>query len=33
MAAEFHTALTNEETHLASVRGWLEEQVLAQAQA
>jgi rubrerythrin len=33
MAAEFQTALDSEETHLASVRGWLEEQVLAQAQA
>ena len=33
MAAEFQTALASEETHLASVRGWLEEHVLAQAQA
>jgi hypothetical protein len=33
LASEFHAALTNEETHLASVRGWLEELVLAQAQA
>jgi bacterioferritin (cytochrome b1) len=32
MATEFQTALANEETHLASVRGWLEEQVFAQAQ-
>ena len=33
MAAEFQTALSNEEKHLASVRGWLEELVLSQAQA
>jgi len=33
LATQFQTALANEETHLASVRGWLEEQVLAQAQA
>jgi hypothetical protein len=33
LAAEFQTALAGEETHLASVRGWLEEHVLAQAQA
>jgi bacterioferritin (cytochrome b1) len=33
MAAEFQTALASEETHLVSVRGWLEEHVLAQAQA
>ena len=33
LASEFHAALTNEETHLASVRGWLEELVLAQARA
>lgn len=33
LAAQFQTALANEETHLASVRGWLEEHVLAQAQA
>ncbi|MET0649741.1 MAG: hypothetical protein ABW208_24275 [Pyrinomonadaceae bacterium] len=32
MAAEFQTALASEETHLANVRGWLEEHVLAQAQ-
>ena len=32
MAAEFQTALASEETHLASVRGWLEELVLTQAQ-
>jgi hypothetical protein len=33
LASEFQTALTNEEEHLASVRGWLEELVLTQAQA
>jgi hypothetical protein len=33
MATEFQGALDNEEKHLESVRGWLEEQVLAQAQA
>jgi bacterioferritin (cytochrome b1) len=33
MATEFHVALANEEQHLSSVRGWLEGQVLAQAQA
>ena len=33
LATEFQTALANEEKHLASVRGWLEEHVLAQAQA
>lgn len=33
MATEFRTALANEEKHLAAVRGWLEEQVMAQAQA
>ncbi len=33
MATEFRTALANEEKHLAVVRGWLEEQVMAQAQA
>ncbi|HEX8351409.1 MAG TPA: ferritin-like domain-containing protein [Pyrinomonadaceae bacterium] len=33
MATEFEGALANEEEHLASVRGWLEEHVLTQAQA
>ena len=33
LASEFQTALTNEEEHLVSVRGWLEELVLTQAQA
>ena len=33
LASGFQTALASEETHLASVRGWLEAQVLAQAQA
>jgi bacterioferritin (cytochrome b1) len=33
MATEFRAALANEERHLASVRGWLQEQVRAQAQA
>jgi hypothetical protein len=33
LAAEFRGALANEEKHLATVRGWLEEQVMAQAQA
>jgi len=33
LASEFQIALTNEEAHLASVRGWLEELVLTQAQA
>lgn len=31
MAADFEQALENEEEHLASVRGWLEEHVMAQA--
>lgn len=31
MATEFRGALASEETHLASVRGWLEEQVLGLA--
>jgi hypothetical protein len=30
---EFRGALASEEKHLLSVRGWLEEQVPAQAQA
>ena len=33
LASEFQIALTNEQTHLVSVRGWLEELVLAQARA
>lgn len=33
MAAAFQQALENEEEHLASVRGWLSEEVLKQAQA
>jgi hypothetical protein len=33
MATEFRGALANEEKHLTSVRGWLGEHVLAQAQA
>jgi bacterioferritin (cytochrome b1) len=33
LAAEFRGALANEEKHLSSVRGWLEEQVMAMAQA
>ena len=33
MATEFRGALANEEKHLASVRGWLETQVMARAQA
>lgn len=33
MATEFRSALSNEETHLASVRGWLEALVIAQARA
>lgn len=33
MATEFRSALANEEKHLAAVRGWLEEQVMVQAQA
>lgn len=33
LAAEFQKALDNEEEHLASVRGWLSEEVLKQARA
>jgi bacterioferritin (cytochrome b1) len=33
LATEFRAALANEERHLLSVRGWLQEQVRAQAQA
>ncbi|HEX8147169.1 MAG TPA: ferritin-like domain-containing protein [Pyrinomonadaceae bacterium] len=33
LAAEFQKALENEEEHLESVRGWLSEEVLKQAQA
>jgi len=33
LVKEFRGALASEEKHLLSVRGWLEEQVLAQAQA
>jgi len=33
MAAEFQTALENEEEHLESVRGWLSEKVMEKAQA
>jgi bacterioferritin (cytochrome b1) len=32
LATEFSAALANEEKHLVSVRGWLEEQVMGQAQ-
>ncbi|HEX8338435.1 MAG TPA: hypothetical protein VF621_17075 [Pyrinomonadaceae bacterium] len=33
LAAEFQKALGNEEERLESVRGWLSEEVLKQAQA
>lgn len=33
LAADFKEALENEEEHLASVRGWLSEEVMKQAQA